>query len=66
MDPILEALQLKIREYMNECADHLAGGGAKDFSEYKYITGKIEGEELFISNEVYILLLRLTKVSFNK
>ena len=42
MDPILEALQLKIREYMNECADHLAGGGAKDFTEYKYITGKIE------------------------
>jgi len=39
----LRALQLKIREHMNDCADTLAGGGVVDFSEYKHLTGVIKG-----------------------
>ena len=33
----------KIRELMNECSDHISTGGCKDFSEYKRMTGVIEG-----------------------
>ena len=28
---------------MNECSDHISTGGCKDFSEYKRMTGVIEG-----------------------
>jgi len=39
----LRALHTKIREQMNTYADTLAGGGIPDFSEYKRLTGIIEG-----------------------
>ncbi len=40
---IVEAIQKKIREHMNEHADHLSGGGCKSFEEYRYLTGVISG-----------------------
>ena len=36
-------LQKRLREYVNEGADHLATGGAKDYSEYQRIVGRIDG-----------------------
>ena len=36
-------LQKRLREYMNEGADHLASGGAKDFAEYQRMVGRIDG-----------------------
>ena len=36
-------LQKRLREYMNEGADHLATGGAKDFAEYQRMVGRIDG-----------------------
>jgi hypothetical protein len=42
-NPTLLALQEKIREEMNEIADHVDGGGCKDFAAYMHDTGAIEG-----------------------
>jgi hypothetical protein len=39
-------LQKKLREYMNEGADHLSTGGAKDFAEYQRLVGRIDGMAL--------------------
>jgi hypothetical protein len=39
-------LQKKLREYMNEGADHLSTGGAKDYPDYKQLVGRIEGMAL--------------------
>ena len=36
-------LQKRLREYLNEGADHLATGGAKDYSEYQRMVGRIDG-----------------------
>ena len=36
-------LQKRLREYLNEGADHLASGGAKDYSEYQRMVGRIDG-----------------------
>ena len=36
-------LQKRLREYMNEGADHLATGGAKDYPEYQRMVGRIDG-----------------------
>ena len=36
-------LQKRLRDYMNEGADHLATGGAKDFPEYQRMVGRIDG-----------------------
>jgi hypothetical protein len=38
-----ERLRLDIRDKMNNMADHVAGGGCVDWSEYKYNVGKIAG-----------------------
>lgn len=43
MDIIIEALKKKIRDYMNEGADHLASGGAQNMEEYNRMVGRIEG-----------------------
>lgn len=40
---ILEHLRGKLREMMNERADILASGSCPDWSEYKRLTGVIEG-----------------------
>ncbi len=43
MSNILMVLKDKLRELMNDRADHLATGSCKDFAEYKHIAGVIEG-----------------------
>jgi|TARA_R110000787_G_scaffold19354_2_gene58175 hypothetical protein len=40
---VLTLLKNKIRIQMNELADHLAMGSAKDMEEYRKICGTIEG-----------------------
>lgn len=42
-EKILEHLRSKLREMMNERADYLAAGACPDWSEYKRLTGVIEG-----------------------
>ena len=42
-DDVLSLLKKKLREQMNELADHLAVGSAKDMEEYRKVTGIIEG-----------------------
>tara|TARA_R100001377_G_C3108380_1_gene81647 strand:- start:322 stop:510 length:189 start_codon:yes stop_codon:yes gene_type:complete len=42
-EDIFSLLKKKIRNQMNELADHLAVGSAKDMEEYRKITGIIEG-----------------------
>lgn len=39
----LEVIRKKIRNKMNELADDIALGSAKDFNEYKYLTGIVAG-----------------------
>lgn len=39
----LDVIRKKIRNKMNELADDLALGSAKDFPEYRYLTGVISG-----------------------
>ena len=36
-------LQQRLRDFMNEGADHLATGGAKDYAEYQRLVGRIDG-----------------------
>ncbi|CAB4169519.1 hypothetical protein UFOVP1302_26 [uncultured Caudovirales phage] len=40
---VLEYLRKKIRDIMNEQADHIATGGASDWADYRYNIGLIEG-----------------------
>ncbi len=40
---VFDVLVGKIREYMNEGADHLSTGGAKNFEDYQRLVGRIEG-----------------------
>jgi hypothetical protein len=42
-DNLAEFLRKSLRQQMNELADHIAGGGCVDFSEYKRCCGVIEG-----------------------
>ena len=42
-DNVLLLLKQKLRVQMNELADHLALGSAKDMEEYRKICGIIEG-----------------------
>ena len=42
-EDVLLLLKKKIRDQMNELADHLAIGGAKNMEEYRKICGTIEG-----------------------
>ena len=39
----LSLIRKKLRNQMNELADHLAVGSAKDMEDYRKITGIIEG-----------------------
>lgn len=45
MDPqayaILEEIRRYLRKEMNDLADHMAVGGAKDWSEYQHCVGKV-------------------------
>ena len=42
-DDVLSLLKKKLRDQMNQLADHLAVGSAKDMEEYRKITGIGEG-----------------------
>ena len=42
-EDVLSLLRKKIRDEMNELADHLAVGSAQDIEEYRKICGMIEG-----------------------
>jgi hypothetical protein len=42
-DDVLSLLKKKLRDQMNQLADHLAVGSAKDMEEYRKITGIVEG-----------------------
>ena len=42
-DSVLSLLKKKLRTQMNELADHLALGSAKDKEEERKVTGIIEG-----------------------
>lgn len=42
----LEAIKKKIRTRMNDLADTVATGGCKDFAEYRYLCGTIQGVAL--------------------
>ncbi len=42
-DNVLEFLRKKIRDTMNEHADHIATGGVVDWPDYRYQVGVIEG-----------------------
>ena len=39
----LDVIKQKIRNKMNELADDLALGSARDFAEYRHLTGMISG-----------------------
>ena len=38
----LEAVRQRIREYLNDIADHMAGGGCENYEEYIRLVGKVE------------------------
>lgn len=40
---LAEFLRKSLRQQMNDMADHIAGGGCIDFSEYKRCCGIVEG-----------------------
>ena len=42
-DDVLSLLKKKFRDQMNDLADHLAVGSAKDIEEYRKVCGIIEG-----------------------
>ena len=42
-DDVLSLLKKKLRDQMNQLADHLAVGSAKDMEEYRKITAIVEG-----------------------
>ena len=42
-EDVLSLIRRKIREEMNELADHLATGGAQNMEEYRKVCGMIEG-----------------------
>ena len=42
-EDVLSLLKKKIRTQMNDLADHLAVGSAKDMEEYRKVPGIIEG-----------------------
>ena len=39
----LAIIRKKLRERMNDLADTVAGGGAKDFGDYRNLCGQIHG-----------------------
>lgn len=52
-----DLIKQKIRKHMNELADDIALGCAKDFPEYRYLVGMIAGLAL-IESDVNDMLQR--------
>jgi len=42
-DNLDKALKDALRRQMNDLADHIAGGGCRNFDEYRHACGVIEG-----------------------
>ena len=40
-ESIFAPIKKRIRDYMNEAADHLASGGAQNFEEYQRMVGRV-------------------------
>lgn len=59
VDPNLDYVKKKIREYMNEIADHLTIGGAKNFDEYQKSVGKVEALAI-VEREILDLESKIT------
>lgn len=60
MTPIdAELLRKKIRERLNDKADHIAGGGCTDFADYRSQAGIIEG--LAIAERELLNLIEVQK-----
>jgi hypothetical protein len=57
---LFEAYQKKLRERMNDLADTISTGGAKDFSEYQNMVGTINGLAL-AERELLDLVETMTK-----
>ena len=55
----LDVILKKIRARMNEIADDLATGAARDYSDYKYMTGMINGLAV-VERDVLDILERKT------
>lgn len=36
-------LRKRLRQHLNELADHMAGGGCKSWDDYRNAAGKVEG-----------------------
>ena len=62
-EDVFSVLKKKIRNQMNDLADHLAVGSAKDMEEYRKITGIIEGLA-WTEREVIDLEDKLLKLQF--
>ena len=58
-DTLHVLLKKALRDSMNEAADHLATGGAKNYEEYCNVVGKIEGLA-FAERELLDLVERIT------
>lgn len=37
----LEYIRSKLRDYMNQVADHMAGGGCSNYEDYRYSVGMV-------------------------
>lgn len=62
-EDVFSLLKKKIRNQMNDLADHLAVGSAKDMEDYRKITGIIEGLA-WTEREVIDLEDKLLKLQF--
>jgi hypothetical protein len=57
---MMEVIRDKIRGYMNDIADHMAGGGCQNHEEYVRLVGKVEALAL-IEREILDLEQRYEK-----
>ena len=57
---MMEVIRDKIRGYMNDIADHVAGGGCQNHEEYVRLVGKVEALAL-IEREILDLEQRYEK-----
>ena len=62
-DDVHSLLKKRLRDQMNELADHLAVGSAKDIEEYRKVCGIIEGLA-WAEREIMVLEDRLETEPF--
>ena len=54
-----EELKRQLRVSFNDAADHLATGGAKDYAEYRYMTGVVQG--LALAERALLDLMKIAR-----